>query len=120
MIIAPVTLVPPFPEDDSSSSAFVADSRGQSRTISLRLAAEVERQADARGLWACCGLIFRETEELRLCIAATGVLMTGDRSFLNRFPSEVPTDVAAEEAHAATAPLWTDRFSNLIGLLKNW
>jgi SAM-dependent methyltransferase len=84
----------------------------------LRLAAEVERQADARGL-GHTRLYQPETEEPGQH-RSDWVLMTSDRSFLNRFPSEVPTDVATEEAQASAAPLWTDRFSNLIGLLKNW
>jgi SAM-dependent methyltransferase len=84
----------------------------------LRLAAEVERQADARGL-GHTRLYQPETEEPGQH-RSDWVLMTSDRSFLNRFPSEVPTDVATEETQASAAPLWTDRFSNLIGLLKNW
>ncbi len=84
----------------------------------LRLAAEVERQADARGL-GHTRLYLPETDEPGRH-RSDWVLMTNDRSFLNRFPSEIPPDVVSEEAHASATPLWTDRFSNLFGLLKNW
>ena len=46
--------------------------------------------------------------------------MTSDSTFIDRFPPEIPTEVAAEEARTTATPLWTDRFSNLFGLLKNW
>jgi spermidine synthase len=84
----------------------------------LRLAAEVERQAEARGLGHTRLYLPGHSEPGQH--RSDWVLMTHDQNFLNRLPSEVPAAVLADEARTSATPLWTDRFSNLFGLLKNW
>ncbi|MBS0261600.1 MAG: fused MFS/spermidine synthase [Planctomycetes bacterium] len=84
----------------------------------LRLATEVEQQADLRGL-GHTRLYVEEGEgpgERR----SDWMLISSDAEFLQKFPAEVPAEVLADDARQPQAPVWTDRFSNLFRLLKNW
>lgn len=82
----------------------------------LQISSEVERQADAQLLSRT--RVFHPGDD-EFDYRADWIIISADREFLRRLPSNVPAELLSLEAKIRTIPLWTDHYSNLASLLIN-